>query len=185
MGLGDTIRSGGKWAVQAAAALLALLILLLIGFRIAAAAREGDTARPAATRMVATPLGEVAVQLAGPADGPPVLLVHGTAGWSGFWRNVSAHLAARGWRVIAVDLPPFGYSEHDPRGALRPGEPGGAAGAGDRRGTAGRPAVVVGHSFGSGAAVELALRDPGTSVAAGAGRRGLGTDRSARKRVAA
>ena len=96
---------------------------------------------------------------AGPADGPVILLIHGTAGWSGFWRNISGHLAARGWRVIAVDLPPFGYSEHDPQArydrtaqATRLAEVIGHLST--------RPVVVIGHSFGSGAAVELALRDP-------------------------
>ncbi len=148
-----------RLALKSIGVLLALLLLVLIGFRVAAAVREAGTARPAETRMVATSLGEVALHVAGPADGPPVLLVHGTAGWSGFWRNVSAHFAARGWRVIAVDLPPFGYSAHDRQArydrASQAARLAQAIGA-----VAGRPAVVVGHSFGSGAAVELALRHP-------------------------
>lgn len=160
MGLARAARGGLKWAVRIVLFLLALVILLLAGFRIAAALRESDETRPAETRMVGTPLGGVAVQLAGPAEGPPILLVHGTAGWSGFWRNVSAHLAARGWRVIAVDLPPFGYSEHDPRARYdRTSQAARLAAVLEQ--AAGRPAVVVGHSFGSGAAVELALRAPG------------------------
>lgn len=157
MSLGGAIRGGMKWAIRIALFLLALVILLLAGFRIAAALRESDESRPAETRMVATPLGGVAVQLAGPADGPLILLVPGTAAGGGFWRNVSAHLAARGWRVISVDLPPFGYSEHDPEGRY------------DRASQAARlaavigaqrPALVLGHSFGAGAVVELALRAP-------------------------
>jgi pimeloyl-ACP methyl ester carboxylesterase len=158
--LGGAIRGGAKWTVRIVALLLALLLLVLAGFRIAAALREGDEARPAESRMVATPLGAVAVQLAGPAEGPPILLVHGTAGWSGFWRGVSAHLAGRGWRVIAVDLPPFGYSEHD-RAARYDRASQAARLAAVLEQAAGRPAVVVGHSFGSGAATELALRAPG------------------------
>lgn len=159
MSLGGAIRGGAKWAMWIVVFLLALAILLLAGFRIAAALRESDESRPAETRMVETPLGAVAIQLAGPADGPPILLVHGTAGWSGFWRNVSAHLARRGWRVIAVDLPPFGYSEHDRQARYdRASQAARLAAVLER--AAGRPAVVVGHSFGSGAAVELALRAP-------------------------
>lgn len=159
MSLGGAIRGGAKWAIRIVLFLLALIILLLAGFRIAAALRESDEGRPAETRMVETPLGGVAVQLAGPAGGRPILLVHGTAGWSGFWRNVSAHLAARGWRVVAVDLPPFGYSEHDPRARYdRASQAARLAAVLEQ--AAGRPAVVVGHSFGSGAAVELALRRP-------------------------
>ena len=160
MSLGRAIRGGAKWAMRIVVFLLVLAVLLLAGFRIAAALRESDESLPPESRMVATPLGAVAVQLAGPADGPPILLVHGTAGWSGFWRNVSAHLAARGWRVIAADLPPFGYSEHDRHARYsRTGQA--ARLAAVLRAEAGRPAMVVGHSFGSGAAVELALRAPG------------------------
>ncbi len=148
-----------RLALKTAGVLLALLLLALIGFRIAAGLREDETARPPDSRMVATPFGAVAVRLAGPEDGPPVLLVHGTAGWSGFWRNVSAHLAARGHRVIAVDLPPFGYSAHDPEARYDRASQAARLARVIRRVSA-RPATVVGHSFGSGAAVELALREP-------------------------
>jgi pimeloyl-ACP methyl ester carboxylesterase len=148
-----------RFLLKTAGVLLALLVLILAGFRIAASLRETETAMPASSRMVPTPLGGVAVQVAGPEAGPPILLVHGTAGWSGFWRNVSAHLAARGWRVIAVDLPPFGYSEHD--GQARYDRASQAARlASVLEQIAGRPAIVVGHSFGAGAVVELALREP-------------------------
>jgi pimeloyl-ACP methyl ester carboxylesterase len=148
-----------RFSLKTLGVLLALLVLTLAGFRIAAVFRETETDMPAASRMVPTPLGGVAVQMAGPAGGPPILLVHGTAGWSGFWRNVGAHLAARGWRVIAVDLPPFGYSEHD--GQARYDRASQAARlAAVLEHVAGRPAIVVGHSFGAGAVVELALRAP-------------------------
>jgi pimeloyl-ACP methyl ester carboxylesterase len=99
------------------------------------------------------------VQVSGPADGTPVVLVHGTAGWGGFWRNVSAHLAGRGLRVIAVDLPPFGYSAHDPQARYDRASQAARLAAVIQR-VAGKPAIVVGHSFGSGAVVELALRSP-------------------------
>jgi pimeloyl-ACP methyl ester carboxylesterase len=143
-----------------AATLVLLLLLVLLVLRLLAAAREDQAGRPRSTVMIATPLGAVAANITGPADGPPILLVHGTAAWSGFWSAVSSHLAAAGWRVIAVDLPTFGYSDHDPKArydrtsqALRL--------AFVLRASAGAPAVVVGHSFGAGAATELALRDPG------------------------
>lgn len=147
-----------RFSLKTLGVLLALLVLTLVGFRIAASLRETETAMPASSHMVPTPLGGVAVQMAGPEAGPPILLVHGTAGWSGFWRNVSAHLAARGWRVIAVDLPPFGYSEHDSQARYdRASQAARLASILEQ--TAGRPAIV-GHSFGAGAVVELALRAP-------------------------
>ena len=144
------------------ALLLALIVLALIDFRIAAALRETGEGLPAASRMVATPLGGVAVQMSGPETGRRILLVGGTGGWSGFWRNVAGHLAARGWRVIAVDLPPFGYSEHD-EGARYDRASQAARLEAVRSATGGEGAVVVGHSFGAGAALELALRSPGVS----------------------
>ncbi|MHC9419734.1 alpha/beta fold hydrolase [Sphingomonas citri] len=72
---------------------------------------------------------------------------------------MTAHLIARGYHVVAVDLPPFGYSERDVRARY------------DRRSQAARlravlaatsrlPAIVVAHSFGAGPATELALDDP-------------------------
>jgi pimeloyl-ACP methyl ester carboxylesterase len=139
--------------------LLLLLLALLLALRVAAWVRERDDRLPPGVQLVPTPLGSVAAQLSGPPDGPPIMLVHGTAAWSGFWSHVSRHLAARGWRVIAIDLPPFGYSDRDPQARY------------DRRtqavrlsavlrSVAKRPAVVVGHSFGAGATTELALQSP-------------------------
>lgn len=148
-------------AAKLAAALLLFLILVLAGFRIAAALREDGAPQPPDSRMVATPYGRVAVNLSGPADGRLVMLVHGTAAWSGFWKDVAGHLAQRGWRVVAVDLPPFGWSDHDARGRYdRPAQAERLA-AVLASAAGGRPAVVVGHSFGAGPATELALRHPG------------------------
>lgn len=47
---------------------------------------------------------------AGPAFGTPVVLVPGPGGWSGLWRPTMEALADAGYHVIALDLPPFGYS---------------------------------------------------------------------------
>lgn len=137
--------------------LLLVLIAVLLGFRITAWARENGTAPPATTSFVATRYGKVAVQVSGPKAGPRVMLLHGTAAWSGFWRDVSAHLAGKGWRVIAVDTPPFGYSDRDP--AARYSRIHQAERLSDIL-TATGPAAIVGHSFGAGAGVELALREP-------------------------
>lgn len=139
--------------------LVLAIALMLAALRLLAWFRENDSAMPQSATLVNTPLGAIAVTINGPRSGPPILLVHGTAAWSGFWRDVSAHLAEQGWRVIAVDLPPFGYSERDPRARY------------DRvsqairlssvlRSSTDRPVVVVGHSFGAGAATELVLRFP-------------------------
>jgi len=48
---------------------------------------------------------------AGPADGEPVLLLHGEPSWSFLYRKVMAVLASRGLRAIAADLIGFGRSD--------------------------------------------------------------------------
>jgi haloalkane dehalogenase len=48
---------------------------------------------------------------AGPADGEPVLLVHGEPSWSFLYRTVMPVLADAGFRAIAADLIGFGRSD--------------------------------------------------------------------------
>jgi pimeloyl-ACP methyl ester carboxylesterase len=48
---------------------------------------------------------------AGPANGPPLLLVHGWAVCAYLWRHNLLPLAAAGYRVIAPDLPGHGLSD--------------------------------------------------------------------------
>jgi haloalkane dehalogenase len=48
---------------------------------------------------------------AGPADGEPVLLLHGEPSWSFLYRTVMPVLAAAGLRAIAADLAGFGRSD--------------------------------------------------------------------------
>lgn len=148
----------GASALRGLLALVLFLLILLLILRAQAAWREGETQAPADITYFTTPAGKVAARVTGPADGIPVVLVHGTAAWSGFWSEVADHLARRGWKVVAIDLPPFGWSGRDPEARY------------DRTTQAerlsailsnlGKPAVVVGHSFGAGAATELALRHP-------------------------
>ncbi|MGE3286645.1 MAG: haloalkane dehalogenase [Pseudonocardia sp.] len=47
----------------------------------------------------------------GPADGPPVLLLHGEPSWSFLYRTTIPGLATAGLRVIAPDLVGFGRSD--------------------------------------------------------------------------
>ena len=51
----------------------------------------------------------------GPADGEPVLLLHGEPSWSFLYRTVIPPLAAAGLRVIAPDLVGFGRSDKPTR----------------------------------------------------------------------
>jgi pimeloyl-ACP methyl ester carboxylesterase len=103
-------------------------------------------------------MGRIYIEETGPEDGIPVLLAHGTAAWSGLWRETAAALAAQGYRAIAFDMPPFGFSDRDPKADYA------------RTTQAARilaltealelKPVLLAHSFGAGAAVEAALRQP-------------------------
>ena len=145
---------------KAAGWLLVAIFAVLLALRGAAAWREeGSPPPPPDTQIITTPTGSVAVHVSGPADGPRLLIVHGTAAWGGFWRDSAALLASQGWRVIAVDLPPFGWSGHDAQARYD------RASQADRlaaviHATGTDPAMIVAHSFGAGAATELALRHP-------------------------
>jgi pimeloyl-ACP methyl ester carboxylesterase len=48
---------------------------------------------------------------AGPADGPTVLLLHGFPSSSFMYARAMPHLASKGYRTIAPDLPGFGFTE--------------------------------------------------------------------------
>jgi haloalkane dehalogenase len=58
----------------------------------------------------------LAYRAAGPADGRPVLLVHGYPESSYMWRHVLGAVGDAGMRAIAPDLPGYGDSEPDPPG---------------------------------------------------------------------
>lgn len=149
-----------RWSATGLLVLVLSIILLITSFRMAASIRETGMRAQLAPRtghLVPTRSGGVFVQEKGPANGIPVVLFHGTAAWSELWRHTSGVLADAGFRVIALDLPPFGFSD-------RPGSY-------TRQDQAGRihdvlealetpPAIIVGHSFGAGAATELVMRYP-------------------------
>jgi pimeloyl-ACP methyl ester carboxylesterase/membrane protein DedA with SNARE-associated domain len=72
----------------------------------------GDSDRP----MTVTPETiTLAYQDAGPKDGPVVVLLHGSPGSGGDFKRTDngliSSLTTKGYRVIAPDLPGFGYSE--------------------------------------------------------------------------
>jgi haloalkane dehalogenase len=52
---------------------------------------------------------------AGPADGQPVVMIHGNPTWSFMWRKIVPQLAAAGYRAIAIDLIGMGRSDKPTR----------------------------------------------------------------------
>lgn len=138
------------------AVLILLPILLLAGLRGAAAWREADIETVPQGQFIETSLGKVFSQEWGDPGDPVVILVHGTMAWSAFWEDTASHLVKDGWRVVAVDLPPFGYSERqDPYDRIAQ-----AQRLIDVASHYPEPPVIVGHSFGAGPVMQAALSNP-------------------------
>lgn len=118
------------------------------------------TSAPPSGRFVRAGDAEVYLQEAGPATGSPILLIHGTGAWSELWRETMTFLAGQGYRAIAIDVPPFGYSEKL-AGAdtfRRELQARRLAGVLDTLGL--KKATILAHSVGSRPAVELVLAAP-------------------------
>ncbi|MFZ5963471.1 alpha/beta fold hydrolase [Thalassococcus sp. BH17M4-6] len=149
------------WVLRLLGVVLVVAVALPLGFRLAAAARESASLAdvlPDEGRLIRTTDGAIFVLEVGPPDGPPLLFAHGTGAWSGLWRPVLEDMAAAGYRAIAFDLPPFGFSERDPEGAygrVRQAERIGALVA-----ALDITPVLVAHSFGAGPGMEAVLRNP-------------------------
>ncbi len=99
------------------------------------------------------------VQTEGEAGNPPIVLIHGMAAWSETWRPTMRALAKEGWYVIAVDMPPFGFSERPQNGLWWRTDQAERLKVLFEVMKIERP-VVVAHSYGGRAATELALRHP-------------------------
>jgi pimeloyl-ACP methyl ester carboxylesterase len=102
-----------RWLTIIVAGAVGIVVLVLVGFRGAAAWRErmpNRQAAPQTGQFLHSADVDLFVQEEGPRDGPPVLFIHGTGAWSEIWRGTMRAIAARGYRAIAVDMPPFGFS---------------------------------------------------------------------------
>ena len=144
--------------------LLILMITLLVGVCVAQAWRHEtlstEAAAPPSGQLIATSAGRMFVTSEGPSTGRPVVLVHGSGAWGGLWAETSHRLAGAGYRAIAIDLPPFGFSD-------RPASRDYSRTAQAERILAVARAMklkgpfIVGHSFGGGPATEAVMRAPG------------------------
>ena len=152
------MRRIGTTILWIVAAVSLILVGVLSFFSWQASQRERETrqqAAPTTGRFVRAGDLELFIQEMGPATGPAVLFVHGTGAWSEMWREPLTALAKAGYRAIAIDVPPFGFSE-------RPKEPRYTSEDQARRIVAlvhelgPRRLTLVGHSFGCRATVEAA-----------------------------
>ncbi|HEY3518708.1 MAG TPA: alpha/beta hydrolase [Gammaproteobacteria bacterium] len=154
-----------SWLVRTLARLVLTLVLVVVAavsVAVAAAAWRESSPRtalaPPSGRFVHSHDLDLYIQEVGPDSGQIVLLVHGTGAWSEIWRSTLDRLAAAGYRAVAVDMPPFGYSEQPTTRDYTTATQG-------RRLAAlveslGGPVVLVGHSFGARATVEAAMLAP-------------------------
>ena len=141
--------------------LLILLFLILGALRLAAHLREDLSAEdlaPKQGQFVSTDMGRVYVQSHGPETGRPVMMVHGSVGWSGFWVETAEALAANGYRAIAFDLSPMGFTDFDAAGDYS------RARQSDRIlalvEALGIKPVLLAHSFGAGPGTEAVMKAP-------------------------
>ena len=121
--------------------------------------RTAQQAAPAQGRWLRANDVDMYVQEFGDPLAPPLVLTHGTGAWSGTWdQNVQA-MAKAGYRVIAVDLPPFGYSTRPvSRDYSRIAQARRVMGLIDSLKLG--PVTLLGHSYGGGPAAEAAMLAP-------------------------
>jgi pimeloyl-ACP methyl ester carboxylesterase len=158
--------SGRRWIARGAITVVSLGIVApvvtLSAFRAAAWHRETRTraeAAPPTGHFVRAADVEMFVQEAGPPDGRPVLFIHGTGAWSEIWRRTIDTLAAQGYRAIAIDMPPFGYSQR-PTNADYNDEPQARRILGVVNSLHLEAVTLVGHSFGGRPTMEAFFLDP-------------------------
>jgi 3-oxoadipate enol-lactonase len=110
--------------------------------------RAGEESRP-------LPRTGARVAMHGAGDGPPALLLHGQPGGLGDWDEVVAAVGGE-LRTIAIDRPGYGRTSAPPGGLDWNARV--AAEILDQLDLG--PALIVGHSWGGGVALELARRRP-------------------------
>ncbi len=103
--------------------------------------------------------GVMYVQDTGKPEQGTMVFLPGEGAWSEVWKPAMARMREKGWRTIAIDLPPFGYSSRSPvhdysraaqaRRVLRVLEKRNA-----------REVVVVAHSTAARVAAEIAIERP-------------------------
>lgn len=163
----NILRSALKWISYVLLSLFGLVIIVLAFFSWQAGNREVHVAKdgaPSTGRFVSVDGAQIFIQEEGPALGQPVLLIHGTGAWSEIWRETMTALAQAGFRAIAVDMPPFGYSEKL-TGSVeysRENQANRIVRLLDALGI--KNVILVGHSFGARPTIEAALTLPAGRV---------------------
>lgn len=105
-----------KWAARLLVLLLgtiaSLALLIALLFLQAQSRQSADrvSTSPSTGFYVDASDTRLFVQQVGAENAPAVIFIHGTGAWSEVWRPAMTLAASLGFRAIALDLPPFGYS---------------------------------------------------------------------------
>jgi pimeloyl-ACP methyl ester carboxylesterase len=151
-----------KWLGRGLLAILILACAALAVFRILTFTRETRTseeAAPASGHLVSAGDIKLYVQEDGPENGLPVVFIHGFGAWSETWKKTTSVLASHGFHTIALDVPPFGFSEKVTDGTFsRNAQAQRIIKVLDALGL--HQVILVGHSVGARPTVEAALLAP-------------------------
>lgn len=138
------------------------LSVFLLYFHLLAVQREKlprQAAAPSSGYFVPGNDVEIFLQETGPKNGPVVLFVHGMGAWSEIWKDTMEAVSRKGYRTIAIDLPPFGFSERPDISKFDTRIQGRRI-LGVLHSLGISKAILVGHSFGGGPTLHAALLEP-------------------------
>lgn len=155
------VRTFLRYLTRAILTVVILAVLVLTAFRLNAWWQESqtaDTLAPSDGMIIETSLGKMHASTWGDRKGTPVVMTHGMAAWGGLWEETARHLANHGYWVIAIDQPPFGFSERSDDNFSRSRQAGRLNALTEAMQL--KRFVLVGHSYGGGIAAEAALRYP-------------------------
>jgi pimeloyl-ACP methyl ester carboxylesterase len=148
-----------KWIIIA---LIGIALVVLVGFRIFALLREKKTiaeAAPSTGKFISLAGENMFIQEVGNETDPAMLFIHGTGAWSETWRDTMNVVAHAGFRAIALDMPPFGFSElPNDNSYSRQDQAKRIEGVLNALNV--NKVILVGHSYGAGATVEAAMNMP-------------------------
>ena len=151
-----------KWVLYILFGILLVVVFILFVARMTSYSREvrvGRDSAPSTGKFVHAADVDMFYQEWGPKDGQAVIFLHAAGGWSEVWKETGKALGGEGYHVIALDMPPLGYSQR-PDDALYSREDQAKRIVGVMNALRIDKAVLVGHSFGGRAVAQVALQYP-------------------------